>query len=90
VNTSSSKERKKKPSISLFEKTLRYILFKMERKKEQNRRKNLEKSHHEYYLELFKNDFENINSGIATMEVEDINSKEVEEAIKKVNPKFDN
>ena len=49
------------------------------RKKEQLKTKN-------YYSHLFKADYEQFTSELKVMEVDDINSKEVEDAIKKIGP----
>jgi len=86
TNPKSNEKKRKKHKISFLEKLLRYVLFRIELKRKRKQQKDQQKKNADYYKSLFQRDYEELNSEIFVLEVEDINSKKVENAIRKINP----
>lgn len=76
----------KTSSFSFSEKLLRFILFKLGRRKKEEKQRLQNKNNEFYYNDLFKGEHLKINPHIKTLIVENINSKKTEDSIKKINP----
>ncbi|GAA3571667.1 formyltransferase family protein [Snuella lapsa] len=83
---SRSKRKYKLRSIFSITKILKYLLLKIEKKKTIAERQSRNRKNNLYYKKIYGDDFIAIDNTIECVEVADINSKKVEESIKKINP----